>query len=81
MITDQIRERERQKLLMLEAKEQENLAMKATMKKYEEEDAAKAARRQVEVRTRLASTYYPPVSSRVVADVSVRPVPLSVACA
>ena len=85
MITDQIQGRERLKLLMLEAKEQENLAMKvttplphidpsptprthtthshtshtpfahttvalkATMKKYEDEDAAKAARRQVEV--------------------------------
>ena len=57
MITDQIRERERQKLLMLEAKEQENLAMKATMKKYEDEDAAKAVRRQVEVRTHLTGSF------------------------
>jgi hypothetical protein len=48
-ITDQIRERERQKLFSLEAKEQENMAMKQTMRRYEEDDRAKAERRQVEV--------------------------------
>ena len=48
-ITDQIRERERQKLFTLEAKEQENMAMKQTMKKYEDEDKVKAERRQEEV--------------------------------
>ena len=50
-ITDQIRDRERQKLMMLEAKEQENIAMKHTMKRYEEEDNAKVTNKQTNKQT------------------------------
>jgi hypothetical protein len=46
VITEQIELRERQRMLELEAREQENLAMRALMKKYEDEDVVAAERRQ-----------------------------------
>lgn len=46
MITEQIEMRERQRMLELEAREQENVAMRSLMKKYEDEDVVKAERRQ-----------------------------------
>lgn len=46
MITEQIEMRERQRMLELEAREQENVAMRSLMKKYEDEDIVKAERRQ-----------------------------------
>lgn len=46
VITEQIEMRDRQRMLELEAREQENLAMRGLMKKYEDEDAVMAERRQ-----------------------------------
>ena len=48
VITEQIQERERMRLIAAEAREQENQAMKNLMKKYEEEDLKKAERRKIE---------------------------------
>lgn len=45
VINEQIAERERQKMIAAEMREQENMAMKELLKKYEEEDAAKAEQR------------------------------------
>lgn len=54
VITEQIQERERMRLIAAEAREQENMAMKGLMKKYEDEDRVKAEQRGVEVaRSRL----------------------------
>eukprot|EP00607_Mallomonas_marina_P006858 CAMPEP_0182427666 /NCGR_PEP_ID=MMETSP1167-20130531/18959_1 /TAXON_ID=2988 /ORGANISM="Mallomonas Sp, Strain CCMP3275" /LENGTH=495 /DNA_ID=CAMNT_0024610065 /DNA_START=74 /DNA_END=1561 /DNA_ORIENTATION=+ len=49
VIVDQIDERHRTKLLEAEAREQENLQMRALMQKYEEEDKSAAERRRIEV--------------------------------
>lgn len=47
VINEQIEARQRLKLLQLEAREQENLAMRNTMKKYAEEDEVNAQKRKV----------------------------------
>lgn len=49
VINEQIAARERQRMLSLEAREQENQAMRNTMKKYEEEDRIRAAQRAIEM--------------------------------
>eukprot|EP01038_Epipyxis_sp_PR26KG_P006529 gene6529-8971_t len=46
-ITEQIESRQKAKLLELEAREQENNAMRNLMKKYEDEDSAAAAKRKI----------------------------------
>lgn len=54
VINEQIAERQRQRMLEIEAKEQENLQMRNLMGKYEEEDRILAEKRKVEVeRSRL----------------------------
>ena len=47
---NQIAERQRMKLLALEAKEQENLTMRNIMGKYSEEDAARNLKKQVRLK-------------------------------
>lgn len=49
VINEQIDQRQRQRMLALEAREQENQAMRNLMKKYEDEDAKNAALRQIEI--------------------------------
>ena len=49
VITEQMENRQRTKLLAAEAREQENLMMRAVIKKYEEEDKALAVRRQQDI--------------------------------
>jgi len=49
VITEQIEERNRMRLIAAEAREQENQAMKSLMKKYEEDDQKKAERRKIEM--------------------------------
>jgi hypothetical protein len=47
VINEQIAARERMRMLALEAREQENMAMRNLMKRYEDEDRENAARRSV----------------------------------
>lgn len=49
VITEQIEQRHRQKLIALEAREQENIAMRNMKKKFEDDDLAAAERRKVAV--------------------------------
>jgi hypothetical protein len=49
VINDQIAARQKTRLLQLEAREQENVAMRNLMKKYEQEDQQAAERRKVEI--------------------------------
>jgi hypothetical protein len=49
VINEQIAARERMRMLSLEAREQENQVMRNTMKKYEDEDRARAATRAIEM--------------------------------
>lgn len=49
VINEQIEQRQRQRLIQLEAREQENQAMRNLMKKYEDEDVRTAERRKVEI--------------------------------
>ena len=49
VITEQIQERQRMRLIAAEAREQENQAMKNLMKKYQDEDEIKAERRKAEM--------------------------------
>jgi hypothetical protein len=49
VINEQITARERMRMLSLEAREQENQVMRNTMKKYEDEDRARAATRAIEM--------------------------------
>jgi len=54
VITEQIEDRHRMKLIAAEAREQENLAMRKMVEKYAEDDRVSAARRQKEIeRSRL----------------------------
>lgn len=48
VINDQIAERERFRMLQLEAREQENQAMRQLMERYKDEDEAAAAKRRIE---------------------------------
>lgn len=49
IITEQMEQRQRQKVLAIEARDQENQSMRDLMKKYEQDDLAAAGRRQVEI--------------------------------
>lgn len=49
VINEQIAQRERARMLQMEAREQENQNMRTLMKKYEEEDAVAAAKRAVQI--------------------------------
>lgn len=49
VIEEQIKARERVKLLAAEAREQESQQMKSLMKKYEDDDAVSAAKRKIEI--------------------------------
>lgn len=49
VITDQMQQRQKVKYLAAEFREQENIAMRNLMKKYEEEGAATAAKRKIEI--------------------------------
>ena len=49
VINEQIAQRERERMLQLEAREQENQAMRQMMERYKDEDERNAARRQVEM--------------------------------
>ena len=49
VITDQMEQRHKVKLLAAELREQENAAMRTMMKKYESEDAITAAKRKIEI--------------------------------
>jgi hypothetical protein len=54
VITEQIEERRRMKLIAAEAREQENMAMRRMVEKYAEDDRVAAAKRQKEIeRSRL----------------------------
>lgn len=55
IITDQMEQRQRIKVLAAEAREQENQAMRSLMKKYQEEDSSAAARRAIEQEKSRAS--------------------------
>jgi hypothetical protein len=56
VITEQIQERERMRLIAAEARDQENQAMKNLMKKYQDEDELKAERRRIEMAQSRAET-------------------------
>ena len=47
VIVNQIKEREHNKLIALDMREQENMVMKIAMKRYEKEDRLKMEKRQV----------------------------------